>query len=350
MKSIALIKQDATLAGGLEKQTARLIGAFQAKGCFVSLISCSLKKMFSVSKIAAFDRHCSAHLKKHTYDIIFGVDRTRLQTHIRAGNGVHAANLQMRCKAEGFLKHLSFSLNPLHRLLLQIEKESFENPKLEMVFTNSHMVKNQILCFYKVEPEKIHVIHNGVEWNEMEDDFQKWPEVKRQNRRYEFLFIGHNFKRKGLLPLLEALSRLKNRDFHLSVIGKDKNMRWFKVYIEKLKLKNHVTFLGAISPPNLYYQMADSLVIPSIYDPFANVTLEALAMGLFVISSKTNGGHEILTPENGTTFENQDGLISALESGMKKPKTWDSSLQIRNSVSHLDFSSQLEKICALCLY
>ena len=47
------------------------------------------------------------------------------------------------------------------------------------------------------------------------------------------------------------------------------------------------------NPP--FYQMADALVIPSFYDPFANVTVEALAMGLFVLSSKHNGGPEILT-------------------------------------------------------
>lgn len=303
----------------------------------------------SVSKIAEFDRYCSAYLSKHPHDIVLGMERTRLQTHIRAGNGVHAANLQKRQEIEGFWKRLSFSINPLHRLLLKIEKESFEHPELKMVFTNSHMVEKQILHFYQTDPKKIHVIHNGVEWNEMTTDFEKWPLTNRDCSRYHFLFIGHNFERKGLKTLLEALSKLKNRNFHLSVIGADKNSAWFQFYAHKLKLKDHVTFLGAMPLIRPYYQYADALVIPSFYDPFANVTIEALAMGLFVISSKSNGGHEILTAESGVVFETQDELISALETAMKKPKTWASSLLIRNSVHHLDFSHQLAKMCDLCL-
>ena len=267
----------------------------------------------------------------------------------RSSNGVHAANLQIRRKLEGFFKGISFALNPLHRLLLKIEKESFEHPELQMVFTNSHMVRSQILEFYATDPKKIHVIHNGVEWNEMETDFQHWPRLSRERDQYHFLFIGHNFHRKGLKNLLDALSCVKNPDFHLSVVGRDKNEEWFKSYAEKLLLKDKVSFYGTMPSIRPFYQCADALVIPSFYDPFANVTVEALAMGLFVISSKTNGAHEILTPESGKIFENQEELVSALEAAMEKPKSWESSVKIRNSVRHLDFSDQLTKLCDLCL-
>ncbi len=53
-----------------------------------------------------------------------------------------------------------------------------------------------------------------------------------------------------------------------------------------------------------FYQLADALAIPSFYDPFANVTVEALAMGLFVVSSRSNGGFEILDPSKGIIIEN----------------------------------------------
>lgn len=347
-RSIAVIKQNAARQGGLEKYTERMVKALESRGCRVSLISCPLKSRMSFSKIAEFDRYCSQYLDTHPHDIIFGMDRTRKQTHIRAGNGVHAANLQIRRKVEGFFKGLSFTLNPLHRLLLNIEKESFEHPELKMVFANSHMVRNQILEFYKTDPQKIHVIHNGVEWEEMKTDFQNWPTVKNSNR-YHFLFIGHNFLRKGLKKLLDALSQLSNRDFHLSVIGSDKNELWFKGYAEKLKLKDKVSFYGSLPSIRSFYQDADALVIPSLYDPFANVTVEALAMGLFVISSKMNGAHEILTPDSGMVFEHEDELVSALELAMKTPKNWETSHKIRNSVRHLDFSAQLAKLCNLCL-
>ena len=349
MKSVAIIKQSTLRPGGLEKYTIQLTKALENRGSLVSLVSCPLKSRLSVSKIAEFDHYCGSYLKAYPHDIVLGMARTRKQTHIRAGNGIHAANLQIRCKLESFFKGLSFPLNPLHRLMLKIEQESFESPELQMVFTNSHMVRTQILDFYQTDPKKIHVIHNGVEWKEMENDFQNWPRMRRERDRYHFLFIGHNFQRKGLKLLLEALSLLNRSDFLLSVVGRDKNEAWFKEYAKKLQLKNNVSFYGRVSCTRPFYQSADALVIPSFYDPFANVTVEALAMGLFVISSKMNGAHEILNRENGVVFENKDQLICSLEKAMHIPKTWERSVKTRDSVKTLDFSHQLAQLCDLCL-
>lgn len=349
MRSVAIIKQNAARPGGLEKYTERMVKALEERSCRVSLVSCSLKSRMSVSKVAEFDQYCASYLKNHPHEIVFGMDRTRRQTHIRAGNGVHASNLQVRRKLEGFFKGISFTLNPLHRLLLRIEKEAFENPDLRMVFANSHMVRSQILEHYSLDPKKIHVVHNGVEWKEMELDFQHWPHMSRERDKHHFLFIGHNFQRKGLKILLDALSRLKNRDFLLSVVGRDKNEAWFKSYAEKIGLKDRVSFYGTTPSIRPFYQSADTLVIPSFYDPFANVTIEALAMGLYVISSKMNGAHEILTSETGSTFETGEELASLLEKAMDQGKTWESSLKIRKTVQHLDFSSQLTQLCDLCL-
>jgi UDP-glucose:(heptosyl)LPS alpha-1,3-glucosyltransferase len=92
-------------------------------------------------------------------------------------------------------------------------------------------------------------------------------------------------------------------------------------------------------------------VIPSFYDPFANVTIEALAMGLFVLSSKQNGGHEILTQENGKLIEDLldlETMIDALKIAMQKKKTGKSSQLIRDSVKHLDFSNQMRTLMEAC--
>jgi UDP-glucose:(heptosyl)LPS alpha-1,3-glucosyltransferase len=226
-------------------------------------------------------------------------------------------------------------------MILKLEKATFEDPHLRGVIVNSHLVKNQILAHYSTSAEKIHVIHNGVEWHEMEADFN--ASFPHRSDRLELLFVGHNFERKGLLPLLHALHDLKRRDFHLSVVGTDKNIDFYKRTCETLDLKNHVTFYGAQENSRPFYQKADVLVIPSIYDPFANVTVEALAMGLFVVSSNTNGGHEVLTPESG--FIGLENLVQAFD----HPKTLASAKAIRNSVQYLDYSSQLEKVCDLCL-
>ena len=161
-----------------------------------------------------------------------------------------------------------FSLNPLHRLILKLEKQAFENPDLKLLFTNSHMVRNEILEHYQVDPNKIRVIHNGVEWNEMQSDFDSWEsnrlKLARKRglnlNRYQFLFIGHNYRRKGLAKLLKALSLLFNRDFDLSVVGAEKHLKEFQQLTIQLKLQNHVHFFGPQKDTRSFYQIADALL------------------------------------------------------------------------------------------
>lgn len=221
------------------------------------------------------------------------------------------------------------------------------------------MVKRQILDHYKVEESKIQVVHNGVEWHEMEGDFLAWQKKKEEGLRkflllpshFQFLFIGNGYSRKGLDRLLFALSQIRNEPFQLSVIGKDNQMDLYRAKAIQLGLKDKVCFFGPSQEIRLFYQLADCLVIPSFYDPFANVTIEALAMGLFVLSSKLNGGHEILTRENGAVIEDlldREAIVTALKIAMKHRKTYGSAGLIRNSVKQLDFSNQLKILMEAC--
>ncbi len=354
--------------GGLEKWVYRIAEGFTRKGAHVNIITSDnitkipfhplihfhtlpLTKWTSFQKMKQFDRLTKKWNHKNKGDIIFGMDRTRHQTHLRAGNGVHAAYMERRRTFENYPRYKSF-FNPINQTILKIEKEAFENPELKVLFTNSYMVKDEILYYYNVSPEKIEVIHNGVEWKEMDKDFNAWLEKKQKicadfgldPARYHFLFVGSGYERKGLTSLLHALKTLPSKDFHLSVVGKDRNIEAFMKLSRSLGLENHVSFFGPSSDVRPYFQVADSLVIPSHYDPFANVTVEALAMGLFVVSSKTNGGHEILKEETGTIIENLksvDSLRESLSIAMMHPKTWIRSQIIRDSVKHLDFSNQL---------
>ena len=203
------------------------------------------------------------------------------------------------------------------------------------------------------------IIHNGVEWDEMETDFQSWPADKEAlceryglpRTAFHFLFVGHGYKRKGLDLLLRALSQLPKEDVFLSVVGKDKRMEWYQSYADQLGIGDRVRFFGPQQDSRPFYQLADSLVIPSFYDPFANVTVEALAMGLFVVSSKNNGGHEILDEKNGAVIENlldPEEVASALENSLAHRKTKESARFARLSVAHLDFSKQLNKLINAC--
>jgi UDP-glucose:(heptosyl)LPS alpha-1,3-glucosyltransferase len=84
-----------------------------------------------------------------------------------------------------------------------------------------------------------------------------------------------------------------------------------------------------------------------LYDPFANVTVEALAMGLWVLSSRRNGGSEVLTAAAGEVveaIENPQEMAEALDRATEHPKGIESAQTIRQSVSHLDFRLRLNRM------
>ncbi len=354
---LVFLKSHIQKKGGLEKYTKRLMEGFCAKGHDVTLlttdwqepaemppykvVSFGNKSSFSLWQLIKFDKACKGYIEKEKPDIVFGMERNFcLQTHYRAGNGCHAAYLDRRKKQEGIAKSVSFALNPLHRLILAMEKKTFESPDLKRLFVNSHLVEREILTYYPgVDPEKIVVVHNGVEWHELAKPFEEGFNLPRP-WNYQFLFVGNEYERKGLNELLDALSHLKDEPWELTVIGKERKPKPFIDKAKWLGLDTKVHFLGQQPDVRPYYSKSDCLVIPSRYDPFANVTVEALAMGLHVISSNQNGGHEVLHE----SYATQDELLQSLKKALREPKTKTQALKIRESVQYLDFSNQITKI------
>ncbi len=301
---IALVKQNFSAVGGLEKQTNRLADALKVRGCQVTLLT---------------------HVENPSeFDVILGIDRTLKQTHHRAGNGVHAAYLQHR-------KRPLSALMPRHQKLLQFEKTMIAYPSLRHIITNSDMVKQEFVQFYNYDPAKITTIHNGVEWAEMQSAFNS----SMKDDLFHFLFVGQDFRRKGLRQLILALVNRKSVPWQLTVIGYDRHLAYYQKLAKRHGLENRVTFTGHTNALP-YYQRAHALVLPTLYDPFANVTVEALAMGLPVVTTHTNGGSEVINATNGIVITD---LVSDLDQCMQT--RWDPSA-IRNSVKHLDFSNQFK--------
>jgi UDP-glucose:(heptosyl)LPS alpha-1,3-glucosyltransferase len=357
---VALLKARAHHRGGLEKYTQRLAQAFIRRGCEVTLLttgsappiagvrtlSLTSDSKFSFRQILRFDKLSQSWLSKNPQTIVFGMERTTCQSHYRAGNGVHASYLEKRRLVDPLWKRCTFGCNPLHLAILNKEKKAFENPYLKKLFTNSYMVRDEILESYQIHPDKIEVVHNGVEWEEWQQDFNE-TFTDRSQGPFHFLFVGNGYQRKGLSFLLHGLAELKQEEFQLAVVGNDRNLDFFKKKADHLGIKKKIKFFGTQVDLRPFYQKADALVLPTIYDPFANVTIEALAMGLYVLTSHYNGGKEILKNYSGSVIEDLHHVptvAASLRKVMSYPKTPQSALNIRQSVKDLDFSNQLDRI------
>ncbi len=371
MERVAVIKSNYTPYGGGEKYARAVIRAFFEKGYDVDVVTASKENWFesNVKKIEipmakfnnylrlyTFSYNCYRFFMKNfeNYKIILDMDRTFLATHIRAGGGCHKSWLDRRSQFSSFLKKLSFKINPFHNHMLKIEKRSLENPKLRALICNSHMVKNEFINYYGFDRDKIYVVHNGVEWKKFEvpfnDSINKKYEIRNKlglDDRFWLLYVGSGYERKGLGFIINALNLMDN-NYCLAVVGKDKNENFYKRLAGDKKLHDRIRFFGARKDVISFYQAADAFILPTIYDPFSNATLEALAMGLFTITSAANGCSEIIQDGCGyiiRDLKNVDEIIHAIE---LSNRSYDRAL-IRQSVKNFDFHIKLNELVNLCI-
>jgi UDP-glucose:(heptosyl)LPS alpha-1,3-glucosyltransferase len=98
------------------------------------------------------------------------------------------------------------------------------------------------------------------------------------------LFVGNDYRKKGLEVLLQAMVQLP-ADVVLAVVGNPAHIAEFRAVAETLKLGARVFFLGALKDVSPAYEAAGILVHPTFEDTFAMVVLEAMAHGLPVVVS-----------------------------------------------------------------
>jgi glycosyltransferase involved in cell wall biosynthesis len=116
------------------------------------------------------------------------------------------------------------------------------------------------------------------------------------------IFVGNLIPRKGLHHLLDALASLRNQDWRLSVVGGPEldppYARAIHGRIAALRLAGKIDLLGTLSPEDLAERLRENhlLAVPSTYEGFGIVYLEAMRFGLPVIASAAGGAREIVSP------------------------------------------------------
>jgi UDP-glucose:(heptosyl)LPS alpha-1,3-glucosyltransferase len=229
-------------------------------------------------------------------DCTISFERTTCQDIYRAGDGCHKEWLVLRASKEGILKRFTFRINPLHRTLLYYEKEIFANTPL--IIANSRMVRNQILKHYNINEKKILVLYNGVDLKRFTPDNRNaWRNRIREGYSIPadvpvILFVGSGFERKGLRTLISSLVHIDKRAV-LLVVGRGDTGK-FRRTAGRYGVERRIIFTGPQHHTERFYAAADCFVLPTIYDPFSNATLEAMASGLPVVTTRNNGASELI--------------------------------------------------------
>jgi UDP-glucose:(heptosyl)LPS alpha-1,3-glucosyltransferase len=309
---IALIRQKYDAAGGAERFVAQAMRELAKQGSTVTLITRQWERTSrqAVVELApaywgstwrdwSFARAVCRHLQTTKYDLVQSHERLGCCDVFRAGDGVHREFLAQRARGFNAVRRAAMYCNPHHGYLLHAERRMFEAPRLRAVICNSRMVRDEILRHYEIDAAKLNVIYNGVDLEAFQPALRaSWRDTIRSKLgipedMLTILHVGSGFERKGVAVLLRAVASAPVTS-HFIILGRDKREPLYRKLAKKLGIADRVHFMGAQADPKPYYAAADVFAMASLYEPFANASMEALAMGLPVVTSTKSGAAEIL--------------------------------------------------------
>lgn len=198
------------------------------------------------------------------------------------------------------LKRGLIRLLPRYRDFRRLMDRQFADPS-RLVVAISKMCARDYQRYHGVSPERIRLVYHGTDTERFSPEQRDchFEPIRRQlgigTEEVVFLFVGHDHRRKGLASAIRAVSRLADQGeaVRLVVVGGNRRSRRY----QWLSGPRHpaITLVGPVDDPVPYYAAADALVLPSFYDPFGLVVLEAAACGLPVVTSRFTGAAELLT-------------------------------------------------------
>src|SRR5438105_1693626 len=287
-------------------------------------------------------------------DVLMSLERVWRCDVYRAGDGVHQAWLNRRRKFEMPLQRFIRGINRKHQDILKLEESLFAKGGAGRVIANSEMVRKELVNLYRYPANKIDIVRNGVPLEKFRFDpaFQEKAraDLKLKHDEIALLFAGSGWERKGLRFAIEAFELCRDRELRLLVAGRG-DARGYKP--KRFFTAEPVRFLGELANLQPIYAAADVFILPSIYDPFSNACLEALASGLPVITTRDNGFSEII--ENGIHGSIVDipNNVSALRDAIRFWSDESRRATARSTIieraSQFDISKNVEHTLAILL-
>jgi glycogen synthase len=185
--------------------------------------------------------------------------------------------------------------------------------RADRVVTCSSYMREHVSDIYGIDEAAVSVIPNGIDPSELVpvDDLDTLRSRFAAPDELLVLLVGRLVYEKGFQLALEALPGLIERvgNVRFLVAGSGTHEQELRAQARELGLDEHGTFLGWIGDDVLHslYRIADLTVVPSIYEPFGLVALEAMASGCPCLVADTGGLREVVPNEDvGLRFRSRD--------------------------------------------
>lgn len=333
---IGLIIQHADASrGGAERYTIDLARGLAHRGHDVHIIASSFVDMpwevrqekmpgnglTRVSRYNRFLKWAEQHVATTPYDVTHAMLPVRRCDLYHPHAGVEAESILSASS-------LDKTFNLKRKKAIAVEHDLIVDRE-PIILCLSNYVKQAVKKHYEVDEKKLVVLHNGVSLKRFDPAAK--PEMGKQVRKelgigekkVVGLIVAQDFERKGVREAIQALSKASDARLVLLVVGKDNPNAYMK-FAKKSRVAEYVFFAGGMKDVYAAYRAADFFVLPTKHDPCSLVVLEALAMGLPVISTKQNGATEVMTAgKHGFILDNPrdiSGLCDAMKQMLNDPK------------------------------
>lgn len=190
------------------------------------------------------------------------------------------------------------------------------------VIAIAEMIREDIVRFYRYPAEKVHLIPNSIDRKKFTRENRAYRSEVRSlyglaDDDFVFLFVTNNLRLKGFDLLVNVCGRLKGKPFKVLVVGDDSG--WAKRALRGQGLEDTIVLGGKTAGIEKVYPACDCLVHPTYYDACSRVVLEALASGLFVITTDANGAKMYVDRDNGLIVPAGDpaALAGAMDGALR---------------------------------
>ena len=219
---------------------------------------------------------------------------------------VHKAWIEISQRERNLRGRAKQWVNPIHPYLLAREKWYFQGRRYARLIALTEQVKADLMRFYNVPAADIDILPNGYNPEEFNVERRGVDRVKvRAELGYAasdrvIIFVANELERKGFGPLMRAVAKLRDDSLRLLVVGRVVP-GGYTAEMQQLGIADRVKFIGPSSDVGRYFAASDVFALPTTYEAWGLVIVEAMACGLPVLTSRLAGA--AITVQEGHTGE-----------------------------------------------
>jgi glycosyltransferase involved in cell wall biosynthesis len=271
-------------------------------------IRCFPLPSLTLGEYMSYSLNCARHVRQYDLDLIhghsmysFGYALTKKLPYIATLHGT---------QLNEFKNSMQYGASPNHIItdFSSMLMERYSGKKADKVIVVSQENRRDVISQYGIPSEKIVTIPNGV-------NVSRFHSSKCTSKT--IISVGRLHERKGIDKLLESFSKViqEEPEAVLKIVGSGEDEARLKSLAKKLKLgSKNVKFLGFVPEKELpgIYSSSSIFVLPSYYEGFGIVLIEAMSAGLPLVSVRTGGATEVIEEGKNGFIVNHKNIHEAL--------------------------------------